>query len=511
MQPSGRLTRSLDELRVRLHYVNRAWTVDNYEALLRFYVDIVPRLLAAERCAIFTVDPVTHRILSKAGTGLSDGEIEAPLEGSVVGRVVANGETVIDNDIQARSGFHRTADQMTGFVTRNLVCAPIKSVVGGRTLGAIEVLNKREGGFGRPDAELVEQVAAYLSMALDNISINKEVLALSGELDRELSQYHQAHLGENQFVAESEAMRNVLEMVRMVSATPVDVVIQGENGTGKEVIARMIHAGSQRPRDKFVAVNCAAIPESLMESEFFGYEKGAFTGAAASRGGHFEEADGGTLFLDEISDMPMTMQPKFLRAIQEGEGARLGSNKLVRYDLRLISATNRDLREAASRGQFREDLFYRLFSVEIVVPPLRERREDIVPLTLAFLNDVCRRFDKPLPGLSSDLLALFESYHWPGNVRQLRREVERLVALTPEGKALTPAQCSAEIRNGASGFTATDADDLCLPRRVGELERHLIERALDRSRGNKLKAAQLLGITRQGLHKKLKRQPVNGA
>lgn len=506
MQPSDRLSRSLDELRVRLHYVNRAWTVDNYESLLRFYVNIVPRLLHVERCAIFTMDPVTRQILSKVGTELEEGQIEAPLEGSVVGRVISTGERIIDNQLDRRSGFHRTADEKTGFMTRSIICAPIKSVVGGHVIGAIEVLNKRGGAFTSDDAGMVEQFAAYLSMALDNISINREVLALSSALDRELAQYHNAYLGNGRFVAESEGMRTVLEMVRMVSTTPVDVVIQGENGTGKEVIARMIHAGSQRREDRFVAVNCAAIPESLMESEFFGYEKGAFTGAASSRPGRFEEADGGTLFLDEIADMPMTMQPKFLRAIQEGEGSRLGSNKTVRYDLRLISATNRDLREAVARGDFREDLFYRLFSVEIVVPPLRERKEDIVPLTLAFLDDVCRRFDKPLPGLSNELLALFESYPWPGNVRQLRREVERLVALTPEAQPLTPDRCSSEIRNEANELsTAAHADQLSLPRRVHALEAHLIKRALQKSQGNKVKAAELLGITRQGLHKKIRR------
>jgi transcriptional regulator with GAF, ATPase, and Fis domain len=505
MQASNRLSRSLDELRVRLHYVNRAWTVDNYEALLRFYVNIVPRLLDAERCAIFTIDPVTRQILSKVGTGLREGEIEAPLDGSIVGRVVATGEPIVDNDLRARSGFHHTADQQTGFVTRSVICAPIKSVVGGRVIGAIEVLNKHHGTFAGDEAGMIEQFAAYLSMALDNISINREVLTLSSAIDRELTQYHQALLGNVRFVAESEAMRNVLEMVRMVSATPVDVVIQGENGTGKEVIARMIHAGSQRREDAFVAVNCAAIPESLMESEFFGYEKGAFTGAASNRAGRFEEAHGGTLFLDEIADMPMTMQPKFLRAIQEGEGSRLGSNKVVRYDLRLISATNRDLRDAVSRGVFREDLFYRLFSVEISIPPLRERKEDIVPLTLAFLDDVCRRFEKPLPGLSNELLALFESYAWPGNVRQLRREVERVVALTPEGQQLTPDRCSPEIRNGADELASTHPNELSIPKRVTELEAYLIRQALDKARGNKVKAAELLGITRQGLHKKIKR------
>jgi len=506
MEPPSRLSRSLDALRVRLHYVNRAWTVENYQDLLRFYVHIVPRLVDAERCGIFIRDPANNTVLSKVGTGIEEGEISAPLEGSVVGRAVSSGECIVENDMLGRSGYHRTIDEKTGFVTRSMVCAPIKSVIGDAVTGAIQVLNKRpDTGFTEDDAALVQEIARYLSMALDNVLVHEELETLSGEIDRELSRYHASLIGDTRFVAESAAMRKVLEVVRMVSATPVDVVIQGENGTGKELIARMIHDASPRADGPFVAVNCAAIPETLMESEFFGYEKGAFTGAAGARGGRFEEAHGGTLFLDEIADLPLPMQPKFLRAIQEGEGTRLGSSRVVRYDLRLISATNRNLHEAVATGAFRQDLFYRLFAVEIVVPPLRERREDVAPLALAFLDDVCRRFGKSLAGFSSELLATFEAYHWPGNVRQLRREVERLVALTPAGQHVTPDRCSPELLAGAGDGPARDGGDATLPERVRELEMRLIEQALERTGGNKVQAARLLGITRQGLHKKLGR------
>jgi transcriptional regulator with PAS, ATPase and Fis domain len=300
-------------------------------------------------------------------------------------------------------------------------------------------------------------------------------------------------------------MRSVLDLVHMVSSTPVNVLIQGENGTGKELIARMIHNGGDRRSGPFVAINCAAIPENLMESEFFGYEQGAFTGAMGSRAGRFEEASGSTLFLDEVGDIPINMQPKFLRAIQEGEGSRLGSNRVMKYDLRLISATNSSLRSLVSSGSFREDLYYRLFAVEIRVPSLRERTEDITPLALAFFDEVCRRYNKTVSGISNDLLTLFERFSWPGNVRQLRREIERLVALTPEGQHLTPDRCSPELLASASAPRAPQADDLSLPNRVRDLELELIQDALERTGGNRVRAAELLGITRQGLHKKLKR------
>lgn len=317
---------------------------------------------------------------------------------------------------------------------------------------------------------------------------------------------------EVQLIAESRAMRQVLSTMRAVSRSPVNVLIQGESGAGKEVIARMIHHNSDRKERSFVAVNCAAIPENLMESEFFGYEKGAFTGAIVSRGGRFEEADGGTLFLDEIGDMPLAIQPKFLRGIQEGEGSRLGSGKPMRYDLRIISASNKDLRREVAEGRFREDLFYRLFSVEIPIPPLRDRREDIVPLTLFFVNRVSRRFKKTMKGCSPEIFHFFEEYPWPGNVRQLLHEVEHMAALTPEGERISLKYCSPELqkwRNSNSFTIMQNQPALSLSERVKEMEIACIKDALHKTSGNKLQASKLLGITRQGLDKKLRRYKIN--
>ena len=314
-------------------------------------------------------------------------------------------------------------------------------------------------------------------------------------------------------IAASRSMQKVLQVMRSVSRNPVNVHLRGESGSGKEVVARLIHLGSDRAAKPFVAVNCAAIPANLMESEFFGYEKGAFTGAAAGRGGYFEEADGGTLFLDEIGDMPPAIQPKFLRIIQEGEGSRLGSAKTLRYDLRIISASNKDLRQEVAAGRFREDLFYRIFSVDLPIPPLRERREDIEPLTLFFLNKVQKRFHKKLAGPSPELLALFGDYSWPGNIRQLLHEVEHLVALTPEGQRISPKYCSEELRRVRSAGALAHHEStrsLSLAKRVEELEVTSIKEALRRTRGNKVQASKLLGITRQGLDKKMKRLKIAG-
>ena len=339
--------------------------------------------------------------------------------------------------------------------------------------------------------------------------LNQEILSMASSIGTEVDRFEQDMVAGVVLVAESPAMREVIDLVNVISSTPVNVLIQGENGTGKELIAQMIHERGDRGDKAFVPVNCACIPESLVESEFFGHERGAFTGADRSRRGLFESAEGGTLFLDEIGEMPLMIQPKILRAIQEGEGSRLGSNKTINYDLRLISASNRDLGLEIKEGRFREDLFFRLFSVEIVIPPLRERKEDILPLAQNFLQQTNERFSKQVAGFSSEVMGLFESYPWPGNVRQLLKEVERLVALTENGKIIVPDRCSRELysffTNSSKRRRETDYHDLSIPAQTKRLEVDLIKKALSQTNGNKSKAADILKITRQGLLKKIKR------
>ncbi len=502
------LRKRLKDLKERLEQVNRTWTVHDYESLLKLNVDIVPKILRAERCSIFIVEPGTEDIWLKYGTGLKEKEIIPPKDGSVVGKAISSGKWIIANDLE-RSDYHKELKTITSFKTRNLICAPIKSLTEQGITGAIEVLNKRGNApFSRVEGELLQEIANYLSMAIENILLNKEILQISNSLNCEIALIWKEDV---EFIAESDLMQNILRTVQSVSTSPVNVLIHGESGTGKEIIASMIHKCSERREKPFVSVNCASIPENLMESEFFGYEKGAFTGAVSSRKGFFEEADGGTLFMDEIKDMPLSIQPKFLRVIQEGEGYRLGSNKPVHYDFRLISATNRDLREEVAQGIFREDLFYRIFSVDIYIPPLRERREDIIPLTLLFMNKVCKRFRKQIAGFSPEVLSFFEEYPWPGNVRQLLHEVERLIALTPEGEPISSMHCSQDVqdwRNSRFMTALKNKNDFSLTAKVKQLEIECIREALQKTSGNKLQASKILGITRQGLDKKMKRYQI---
>ncbi|MBL4795265.1 MAG: sigma-54-dependent Fis family transcriptional regulator [Pseudomonadales bacterium] len=495
----------LSILRKRLELVNQSWTSDQYRHLQDFYVRILPSIMQCERCGIFVVDSESGEISSTAGTGLEHHKIIVTDPNSVVGRVIGNGEVCIHNEMDTSTGFHEKAGRQTGFSSRNILCVPILSITSKNIMGAVEVLNALdEEGFLEKDVELLNEVASYLAMAMENNLISRDILSISNTLNQEVS----ALRGESGsgIIATSDVMMKVLEEVQTVAPLPVSVMIFGENGTGKEQIANMIHDLSSRCEMPLVAVNCAAIPETLIESEFFGYEKGAFTGATDSKAGRLEEAEGGTLFLDEIGEMPLAMQPKFLRVLQESEGARLGSNKVVKYDLRIVCATNKNLREEVKAGRFREDLYYRLFAIEITLPPLRERSDDIIVLALSFLDELRETFGKMVGSFEPDVLDLFQRYQWPGNVRQLRREIERLVALSPENESIRSEYCSEEVKKACSVKTSSyQRHGLTLTEEVESLERLMIESALGESKGNKAEAARQLGISRQGLHKKLNR------
>ncbi|MBF0438698.1 MAG: sigma-54-dependent Fis family transcriptional regulator [Magnetococcales bacterium] len=504
---STEISRRLETLKSLLERIHRSWGPKDFEALMRFFVEILPRLTNAERCSIFVADQTTENIWLKFGTGLEEKAIIAPMQGSLVGESISTGQTVIQTHLDQRAGFHAQVDKKTEFTTRNLLCVPIHSLAGKYHIGAVELLNKRsDEGFTPEDEAWLKQLVKHLALSIEHNTVTEEIIEITRGMHREIARTSDSLLSNERCVAESRAMRQIMALVQQIGPLPVNVFITGESGAGKEVIARLIHSwpGERRTRP-FVAVNCSSIPENLMESEFFGHEKGAFTGAANSRMGRFEEAIGGTLFLDEIAEMPLSIQPKFLRAIQEMEGVRLGGNKIHHYDFRIISASSKDLRDEVKAGRFREDLFFRLFSIDIRIPPLRERTEEILPLMLLFLEQVSKRFKKKTHGFSPSLVGLFESYSWPGNVRQLEHEVERLVALTPEGETITEAHCSPQLMETRHAHTQeTVFDSLSLPAHRRQLEIDLIMQALKKAHGNKVRAAELLDITRQSLHNKIK-------
>ncbi|MGE5568736.1 MAG: sigma-54-dependent transcriptional regulator [Rhodospirillales bacterium] len=296
----------------------------------------------------------------------------------------------------------------------------------------------------------------------------------------------------------SEAFLRVVEQARMVARSDARVLLSGESGTGKELLAEYIHRESPFASGPFVKMNCAAIPTELLETELFGHEKGAFTGAAAARRGKFELADGGTLFLDEVGDLHETAQAKLLRVLQEGEFHRVGGEQTIRVAVRVISATNRDLAAMVAQKQFREDLYYRLCVVPIRVPPLRERPEDVRPLAAYFLEDFCRRNNFKPKTVDDEAYAVLEKFHWPGNARELRNVVERMAILTP-GERLGVESVPLEIRlrkGAAPRSSVQDARDAA--------ERDYILRALEQANWNVSSAARTLGMERTNLHKRIR-------
>jgi two-component system response regulator HydG len=301
-------------------------------------------------------------------------------------------------------------------------------------------------------------------------------------------------------IGRSAAMQRVVQTARQVAPSDRPVLITGESGTGKELIARAIHNNSRRRKQRLVALNCAGLSESILEDELFGHVRGAFTGANTERAGRFEHADRGTLFMDEIGDMPQAMQAKLLRVLENGEVVRLGSNEPIKVDVRLISATNRNLEEMVADRSFREDLYYRIKGVTITIPPLRERREDIPLLIYYFLKQAAENYDKPLDSLHPDVQHALVSYGWPGNVRQLKNVVENMVVLAT-GDVIGPDLLPAEIRPRHADVG--DIDSLA-GISLEQAEKVLIRNTLKMVNGNREQAAQMLGIGERTLYRKIK-------
>jgi two-component system NtrC family response regulator len=336
----------------------------------------------------------------------------------------------------------------------------------------------------------------------DQLRLTLERAAEMSRLVRENRELRRAVHGKfavGNLIGSSPAMIRLLEAIELAAPTPSTVLIAGETGTGKELVARAVHYNGARRDRPFVTVNCGALPETLIEAELFGYRRGAFTGADADRRGKFEAADGGTLFLDEIGEIPLALQPKILRVLQTGEVDRLGADRPIRVDVRIVAATHRPLERMVAEGTFREDLYYRLAVVPLAVPPLRERRQDIPLLADAFLRRMEERTGRSGLRFPAEAFALFDRYAWPGNVRELENVVERAVVLSRDD-ALSLETLPEAIRSPAD--VAPPSEGLALPVhgvRLADVERSLIEQAVARADGNRTHAARLLGISRNTL------------
>ncbi len=331
---------------------------------------------------------------------------------------------------------------------------------------------------------------------------------LTGELELLRAESRSAYNG-NGIVGESPVLKRILKQITRIAPTKTPVLISGETGTGKELIARTIHSQSQREKRPFIAVHCASLPESLLESELFGYEPGAFTGAEKQKPGFFELADGGTLFLDEIGEMSLATQVKILRVLQESEFSRVGGTKTIKVDVRLISATNKDLKKQIRKKTFREDLYYRLNVVSLDIPPLRERKEDIAILTEYYFNKYKTEMNLPVKRISPQALKIMEEYSWLGNIREMKNVLERVLVLHGKEKVIMPFHLPPDLSDIAPHSFYRNTDDIfknsSLEESVAEFERKLIEKALQKAGGVQTQAAEILKVSRRVLRYRMEK------
>ena len=426
-----------------------------------------------------------------------------PLTRSVARKVVRERTAVLAADAP-RETF--SSESLLGANIRSTIGVPLWK--GDSILGVLQVDNRAAPAmFQGRDVDSLGVLAADASLAVANARLIARLMAAEQRLDREnqfLKGRERARSGETRIVGESRAMGELLRQLDKVVDTRVTVLIEGETGTGKELVASALHYRSKRRDKLFVAQNCAAFPENLLESELFGHKRGAFTGATEDKKGLFEVADGGTLFLDEIGEMPPGLQAKLLRVLQEGELRPLGSHQVKHVNVRVVAATNRKLEDEVAAGRFREDLYYRLKVFPIRVPPLRERRDDVPRLAQHFLEIASREMGKPVAGFAQETLLALSGYEWPGNVRELENEVQRLVIQADPGAFVTPDLLSRSLRKVEGMVQNVGATSGTLRDRVEQVERFIVLEVLREHDNNKTSAAKTLGITREGLHKKLK-------
>ncbi len=385
-----------------------------------------------------------------------------------------------------------------------LAAAGVPIQAGEDIIGALVVVKGERLGSGENPVARLEPIAALVAPALHR-------LRRLQELAEENDYFRQTLIAQQGFpdmLAKSEAMQKVLALLQRVAPSDARVLIEGESGTGKELVARLLHAYGPRRGRKFLAVDCGAIPDNLLESELFGYVKGAFTGATQNRKGLLQEAEGGTLFLDEINNLPLPLQAKLMRVLQEGEVRPLGSNVTQKVDVRVVAASSRSLAELVKSGAFREDLYFRLKVVLLRLPALRERSGDVPLLATHFLKKYAEQYQKPLTAFEPAAMQMLQRYHWPGNVRELEHAVEQAVVLAPpQAQCLTVNDLPEEVRPGAPAATPLE-EMASLSAAVEALERRMIQKALTATHGNKSQAAARLGLSRRGLLNKLARYQI---
>ena len=500
----GELRDQRDHLQFLLDINNVLVSQLDPRALLKAIFAAVQRVIHAEHVSVALCDPESGLLRLgwsyDVARGFNKSDVTIPLDRTIAGVALSRGAAMAFRLSDLEAGRQDSAAVMKGYGLESVCCVPL--VTRDRKLGALYVGKATPDAFSEEDVALLGHASAQVAIAVENARAYEELAHANAQLADE-KEYFERELQREfaEIVGRSRALRKTLTAVNTVAPTDSSVLILGETGTGKELIARAIHKLSPRRERPFVRINAAALPTGLLESELFGHEKGAFTGAAASRSGRLEVANRGTLFLDEIGDIPLELQPKLLRVLQEREFERLGSTRTQHVDVRIVAATNRDLERMVEDGSFRSDLYYRLNVFPIAMPALRERVEDIPALALHFATQCARRMGRSVPTISTTAMDALKRWSWPGNIRELQNVIERGVILSAGSDFVLTLQ-DVQPKAGASASAAKPAATL------KDTERDAILRALKESGGvvaGPTGAAARLGLRRTTLQGKMRR------
>jgi Nif-specific regulatory protein len=506
------LERQIHELQALYDIGQALGCTHDLDQLLHLAIDRAVALLDVEGASVILLDEERRELYFKVADDTRVGrerqlrEMRFPADQGIAGAVIKDGVSLIVPDVEQDPRFYRGVDQHTGTRTQSILCVPLRGK--DRIIGVLEAINKHHGTFTTEDVRLLEAYANQLALALENARLIQELQVAQERLSEE-NRYLREAMGHtvrfDTLIGESSSMQEAYRLIDRVLHTTTTVLITGESGTGKDLVARILHSQGPRAKGPFIAVNCAAIPESLLEAELFGHERGAFTGALQRRPGRFELASTGTLFLDEIAEMSPTLQAKLLRVLQEQRFERVGGTETITTNARILAATNQDLERRMAEGRFRPDLFFRLNVYPIPLPPLRERVEDIIPLVLHYLAHYSNVLRKEVTGLTREAREVLVRYAWPGNVRELANVMERAVILC-QGNLLTVQELPLALRE-QQRTTVWTAEAIKLPPGgliLAALEKQLISQALEQARQNKSLAAKLLGLSRTQLRTRLK-------
>lgn len=473
--------------------------IEDDEALLRAIADTATSLLSCERASIFLWDRRRSKLIGRPALGVEGESLEVDDKAGVVGEVLATGEYKIWNagsdDV---SRVNRKVDARTEFQTQSLVAVPM---LGGRkeTIGVFEAINAINHSFDVGDVAVLSDLATHAAVAIESLRTRSKLKQNRDRLVDDAA-------SKIELIGQHSSIDLVRKNACKIAGTDLSVLILGKNGTGKEVLARMIHYQSDRRNGPFIAVNCAALVETLLESELFGHEKGAFTDANQSRSGKFELANGGTLFLDEVGDMSPGGQAKLLRVLEDKVVVRVGGSQSIPVDVRVIAATNQPLEELIEQRKFREDLFFRLNVVSLTLPPLSLRGDDVLLLAEHFLKQFCYQIGRQVPQLDRETIAILQNHSWPGNIRQLRNTIERVSYLCTEDVVKPDdLMLTAGSSSSSSGVSLAElVDSQTLTDATKEFQVEHIHAAIESCGGNMTDAAARLGLHRSNLYRKMR-------